>query len=184
MREAQVSGQEQPVPNEAWFKKSDSSLSVLPAFLPVLGAEHPKLNGQKWICSDQRWQAMLQAFWNLSSALLTRGEPKPANYRQLRRKAEDDKRWQSRGSSCPPLPAPSRFTSHTSCCSASPRALPASSRFSRTGSQCPVATYLATASPHSPFPGGLSAPGSRHPDVPLAATCPISQTERDQAGWR
>lgn len=165
VEEARVSGQEQPVPNEAWFKKSDSSLSALPAFLPMLGAEHPKLNCQKWIRLDQRWRAMLQAFRNLSSALLTRGEPKMANYRQLRQRAEDEKRWQSRGSSCPPLPAPSRFTPHTSCCSAAP--LP--DRFSLASFQLIQQNWKSVSSshvpsnclPHSPFPPPL--PGARPP---------------------
>lgn len=184
--DARVSSQEQPVLNEAWFKKSDSSLSALPAFLPRLGAEHLKLTCQIRIRLDQRWQAMLQAFRSLSSALLTREEPKTANYRQLGGRAEDEKRWQSRGSSCPPLPAPSCFSPHTSCCSASP--LP--DRSSLAGFQSTQQNGKSVSNSHvpsnclrhsplpPPLPGGLPTPGSRHPNAPAAATCPRQKETR------
>lgn len=139
--DARVSSQEQPVLNEAWFKKSDSSLSALPAFLPVPGPEHLKLTCQKQIRLDQRWQAMLQAFRSLSSASAQPCSPVKNQKQLIIGSSEEGQRTRRGGSpeGVPvlhflPLPAfPPTLPVVLRLLYQIARALPASSRLSRTG---------------------------------------------------
>lgn len=94
----------------------------------------------------------------------------------------------ARGGSCPLLlPHPFDRPHFPLLCMSFTRLLvsPASSPFSRTGSQGPTVPYWRNRAPLRPFPpphaGGLPTPGSRHRNAPSVTTCP-HHTDRKRLG--
>lgn len=130
--------------------------------------------------------------WNFSSALLTHGELKTANYGQLRGRAKDERDREAAGQrgflSSPSFPIP--FDRPTLPVALHllyqiAQVLPASSHAAELEVRVQQSHTREIVLPYGPFPpphaGGLPTPGSRHHNAPSVTTCP-HHTDRKRLG--